>query len=316
MSSPDGNNRNIAEDTPTDIPTDASPDVAIGEAEPEKKSLGFCCGLNKRTLLLAGTVAVVVVVLYVLYIHAYLFGHAMADFQATEEDFIAGQFQMGQDNDVYYQELRQAIIANVYGGKYDPYIFLLPNSPQRLAMEWLAYRDVPHVPLHVMDNEALSYRCIQRFVLMVIFFANNGHSWSIFNDITLAGASHGWASHFGKNECQWELVGCDQEGRLTSLSLGGSAVGMSGTLMNEIGLLTSLRHLDLSQNQLKGELPEDLHALSHLGKLSSLNPLRELGADWYLTSWYYLYLCLQRHWICRSMHSPLPSIMALDAFRT
>ena len=234
----------------------------------------FCFGLNKKTLLLAGLIGGVVAVLFTLYIQPYYVGGN----KAGQQEWEAEQLLIRQTNDVYYRQLRQAVIRQLYQGSYDPSIFLRPNSPQRLAMEWMAYQDWPHVPLLSNSNSTTisttTNKWMQRFVLMTIFFANNGHTWGLFNatatDDAAATASvittsSSWASHVGMDECQWELIGCDNEGRLTTLSLGGSSVSLSGTLAKEIGLLTSLRHLDLSENHLEGALPQELYDLTHLG---------------------------------------------------
>lgn len=251
-------------------------EATIGEAyvdHDQKKFHSYCFGVNKKTCLLAGIIGGVVAVLYILYIHPYYFGDVNKN--PISEEFLAGQLQIRQSNDIYYRELRQAVISQLYRGSYDPNIFLRPNSPQRLAMEWMSYQDTPHVPLKETgtSKEGLPFRWIQRFVLMTLFFANNGHTWGLFNatdttnnnatTMTMTGAS--WASNFGADECQWELIGCDDEGRLTTLSLGGSSVSLSGSLSKEIGMLTTLRHLDLSVNHLEGSLPNELYDLTHLG---------------------------------------------------
>eukprot|EP00873_Tetraselmis_striata_P024009 jgi/Tetstr1/444273/TSEL_032165.t1 len=80
---------------------------------------------------------------------------------------------------------------------------------------------------------------------------------------------------------QWVGVTCGSEGTVTSLDLSNS--GLRGaTLPVQIGFLTSLRQLDLSNNELVGSLPEQWSALSNLTELnlSSNQLIGELPEQW------------------------------------
>ena len=112
-----------------------------------------CCSRRKDFWTFAGAFALLVVavggLIFVLYDHPALVGF---DNNSNNNNKIdkqtAAQAQaMRQKNDAYYRELRQAVIHQVYNGWYNPSIFLQPNSPQRLAMEWMAYIDTLHLPL-------------------------------------------------------------------------------------------------------------------------------------------------------------------------
>ena len=56
---------------------------------------------------------------------------------------------------------------------------------------------------------------------------------------------------------------------MTGLRLigGDNGVKMTGTLPSELGLLTSLTALMLSQNQLQGSIPDTLYDLTDLGNV-------------------------------------------------
>ena len=43
------------------------------------------------------------------------------------------------------------IIRHVYSGTYQPTIFLTPNAPQLLAMQWMAYTDTRRFPLEALQ---------------------------------------------------------------------------------------------------------------------------------------------------------------------
>ena len=76
---------------------------------------------------------------------------------------------------------------------------------------------------------------------------------------------YGWGE--AADCCQWEGVGCDDGGRVRSLSL--AKHGLEGTLATELGGLARLASLDLNENErLSGTLPSELFGsgghLTHL----------------------------------------------------
>jgi len=206
--------------------------------------------------------------------------------QAEEEALLSTS---RQENGAYYGRLRQALISQLYNGSYNPYIFLNPNSPQKLAMEWMAYVDTLHLPVgeasansnstmanvsessgHSMEN----FRWVQRYALITMYFANGlGLGGVTMNNDTetngtAALASTSWATQVGVHECQWgPTVACDDQERITSISLARNV--LTSTIPREIGLLTSLRHLNMSGNLLTGSLPRELYGLTHLGTFTA-----------------------------------------------
>ena len=178
-----------------------------------------------------------------------------------------------------------------------------PDSSQARALEWLA-----------KDPNFSSYaewRVLQRFALATIYYATEGETWYESTD---------WLS-YNVSECEWlsstrrghfclgglnglsisqtqcslsdawkdsHLLYPEEMGRLQSLSLASN--GLKGSLPAEIGLLTSLRIIDLSNNKLisvgRLHLLKELKSLNldgnklltgSLGPLSSLNKLQTLS---------------------------------------
>jgi hypothetical protein len=122
----------------------------------------------------------------------------------------------GSDAEKYLEELSQKILG------IDRSSFQA-NAAQIVASDWMAFFDFPRVPLKEKD------RLIQRYVLLVLYFAMGGHSSK-----TLA-----WDENLGVHECYWERVICDERGMISELNLG-YGVNLSGTIVQEIRLLSSL----------------------------------------------------------------------------
>lgn len=119
------------------------------------------------------------------------------------------------DNSYYLSTLRNILLgADAFR--------LDTNAPQLKATEWMAFEDLPRVDFN------MSFRLKQRFALATLYFGMGGEDWDL----------ESWLQA-GRHECQWELVSCSEVEEVTKLSLGGS-LGLTGSLVEEIGLLTSL----------------------------------------------------------------------------
>lgn len=147
----------------------------------------------------------------------------------------------------------------------DPFAFLVPDSPQSRALTWFA--TVPQDPTLWEDEEvnaqlkhrrATSPRLIQRFALIILAFSCSDDTW--FRDtITPSFAMN--------HECSWPRVRCNQDHIVTHLQLDRS--GITGSIPDEIGLLSGLRSLSAAGNELEGSLLP-LQVFSKLTNLEEL----------------------------------------------
>mmetsp|Transcript_7085 Transcript_7085/g.11756 ORF Transcript_7085/g.11756 Transcript_7085/m.11756 type:complete len:595 (+) Transcript_7085:14-1798(+) len=96
-----------------------------------------------------------------------------------------------------------------------------------------------------------------RFFLSLLYASWGGDEWR---------NTENWLRD-GVTECDWYGVGCDDDGKITSLSLPGN--NLQGELGTHFGLLEDLKALDLRFNDLSGSIPsEALSRLTHLEDLS------------------------------------------------
>jgi len=108
----------------------------------------------------------------------------------------------------------------------------------------------------------------ERNSLRNLFYDAKGSEWTDSSNIvdpsdSLRSGSRSvqWLDEYETN-CNWLGVSCDEMGMVTNITLRNN--GLSGKLSSDIGLLKSLRVLDLSDNDIKGEIPPGLGALSNL----------------------------------------------------
>ena len=77
-------------------------------------------------------------------------------------------------------------------------------------------------------------------------------------------AVQNWTHHRGwlssSSVCDWELVGCNGEGRVKLLTLDFN--NLVGTLPESLGRLSALEDLDLEGNSLRGAIPSSLGGLN------------------------------------------------------
>lgn len=96
-----------------------------------------------------------------------------------------------------------------------------------------------------------------RAALLALFDATGGEDW--FN-------TWRWGSDVPPG--RWHGITTDSSGRVTGIDLGGPfGNGLTGSIPEEIGLLTELARLNLSGNDLRGRLPEQVSSLAKLSEL-------------------------------------------------
>jgi hypothetical protein len=128
------------------------------------------------------------------------------------------------------------------------------NSPQAAAYRWVL--SDPNLETYP------EWRRLQRFALVTLFFATQGHLWSLSNSWLVYGISE---CHWYSN-ARWENnVVCDTEDRYWSLMLANNE--LQGSLPPELELLKGLQQLDVRSNLLQGELPSTMSQLTNLKRL-------------------------------------------------
>jgi hypothetical protein len=134
----------------------------------------------------------------------------------------------------------------------DPSSFLEPRSSQARALDWLVYEDT-------LLTSAQAPNLFQRYALIVFAFATNAELWRAVDP---------WYELTGSHECSFIGVDCNLDEQVISIDLHLKRV--SGTLPEEIGLLTELAYLLLGINYLEGSIPDSMfQKLTKLGKWSA-----------------------------------------------
>lgn len=136
---------------------------------------------------------------------------------------------------------------------------LTPGTPQREAIAWLSSHDESSM-------ETTDVRFLQRYALLVIFFATGGKTWLKKED---------WVDPT-LNECEWSstetsiVCQLDPSKRQIVTGLDLSRNGLVGKLPPEVGLLSQLTSLKMSKNSLTGAVPTEMLSLERL-KILELN---------------------------------------------
>ena len=125
-----------------------------------------------------------------------------------------------------HEKTLQWLVKNVGEGS-----LALSNSPQHEAACWMFRENKKFTP--------------QRFALGVFYFGTKGISWEVNTD---------WMSD--KHECSWYGIQCSFFKTVLRLNLG--FIKVNGIIPRELGLLTSLKEIDLHGNDLQGVIPHKM----------------------------------------------------------
>ena len=124
-------------------------------------------------------------------------------------------------------------------------------APENMALVWLASEYEEGV---AQGNIFSFYEPVpSRFLLAFLYFAWDGKHW-IENE--------NWLS--SNSECDWHGVGCNEHGKIESLSLPFNNI--KGSLESRLGLLRDIKKLDLGSNKINGSIPHQLWNLPLLGE--------------------------------------------------
>jgi len=125
-------------------------------------------------------------------------------------------------------------------------LFMDQSSPQYKAAKYMADED-PNGIRPINDT-----RFLQRYALVTFFFSTNGELWKRCNPGNLCpGTFSTWLSD--TDECDWMGTLCNSDNFLTQINIGTgetSSSGLTGSLPEEMGYLTTLTSLLLVNNDL------------------------------------------------------------------
>ncbi len=150
------------------------------------------------------------------------------------------------------------MIQNFLSGNYAVDVFSGSKAAKTnaIAIQWLA-AEAKEANLFEFDGHF-----VQRFILLA-------------QDLSLQGAKDAWDyprnAQKGVNACEWNGIVCDSENWVTEI-LWSYQEGKKGFISPELRhLVGSLKVLDLSNNEMKEEIPEELYQLTNLEKLFLFN---------------------------------------------
>lgn len=161
------------------------------------------------------------------------------------------------------QEERFKIFRTTLDKYSPPWVFMLPNTPQANALNWLVFQD--KTLSATLDNPVDEERLVQRYALMTLFYACSGQNWKgVFATLPL----RPWDTQVETHECDFVGVTCgsssDNKGNVVT-SLAAPRSRLVGRLPDELGLLSRLTDLRVGGNGLQGQLDTFLPALTNLG---------------------------------------------------
>ncbi|KAL3941574.1 MAG: hypothetical protein SGARI_000555, partial [Bacillariaceae sp.] len=123
------------------------------------------------------------------------------------------------------------------------------GTSENKALRWLSDEDPLQMPVTVTLEELL-----ERFIMANFYFATNGSKWK---------EQYNFLS--GSDVCDWngsdsegifKGVRCEEGGTIAMIDL--SESGLTGSIPDDIGLLTDSKQLFLAGNKIGGTLPQSL----------------------------------------------------------
>lgn len=128
-----------------------------------------------------------------------------------------------------------------------------PSRPQGKAYAFLVNYD----PL--FQGSCSTSGLLERYILMTLFFATGGETWS---------QQFRWCG--GTQQCGWSGVTCSNHGAIVAIDL--ATNNLSGTIPEELFALSQLQRLNLFANSLLGSIP-NLSTLYNLKEIDLQNNL-------------------------------------------
>jgi len=140
----------------------------------------------------------------------------------------------------------------------------IPSESQNLALTWMAEEDSMQlaVPGNAIDSDS-GYEFIQRFVMAVIYFDLDGEKWKYDMNFMKETDVCGWYRILLSRRGATKIgVDCGENSKIHGVKLVDN--GMKGSIPTEMGLLTSMKILQLDANELTSTIPFQFSALKNL----------------------------------------------------
>ncbi|KAI2494300.1 hypothetical protein MHU86_20234 [Fragilaria crotonensis] len=142
------------------------------------------------------------------------------------------------------------------------------TSSQYRAAVWIADEDNAALALPSALGDSASNEFIERYVIVLFYFATKGESWHYDFRFMNAGSVCNWNVDLTPPNSRAIQIGvvCNSENRVSNINLPEN--NLVGTLITELGLLTRLNFLALNHNVLEGTIPSALAELVSLTYLA------------------------------------------------
>jgi hypothetical protein len=233
-------------------------EIVLGEIE--KRQVMGVPVTRRMSRALVGGCCIATIVVAVLMGLAFSGGNSSDSQQAPSPPPVQLSFEEGEER----YEGFLSILEPMVGTKLQE-----GGTPEADALMWLAYDDPAQIDPHSKIDKV-----IQRFVLACLYFSTIGDGWE---------HSHNFLSY--KDVCNWNNEESSSSPAGGAYCKGGQGEvdtlilpknNLAGSLPRDIGLLSLLSHLDVSENEIRGLLPSTISLLSKLSHL-------DVGKWWYLT---------------------------------
>jgi len=174
------------------------------------------------------------------------------DCEASEDPFLQcecfGHIQVNDNVQDAYNSLR----ANEQLADFlDSNVPIVSCAPENVALVWVASE------IATAGEKGIIFpyrrRIQDRVVIASLFAAWEGRDWK---------DSTNWLS--SSSVCAWYAVGCDEDDRITSLSLPNNNI--RGSLETRLALLQDLKTLDMTHNRVSGSIPWQVWSPPSLGE--------------------------------------------------
>lgn len=154
---------------------------------------------------------------------------------------------------------------------FDPSVFEDETSPQFRAAKYMVQEKKHWVQMGAATNDP---HYPQRYALTVFYFATGGDDWDC--DTTAMARSgcdiRGWPNRGNLEECAWDGIQCNDEGKVIGIVFPYAGRGLDGTLPPELYLLNNLQMFSVPNNpHLAGTISPSISNLADIHNFTMWN---------------------------------------------